>query len=66
MIAKLPICISKQANLEFFDHPTGINIWTKFSSYVCPNQSVAKTLAIFAGDQIRRDRRIKSLGVSPA
>ena len=25
-----------------------------------------KSLAIFAGDQIRRDRRIKSPGVSPA
>ena len=29
---------------------------------VCPHQSVA----IFAGDQIRRDRRIKSSGVSAA
>ena len=29
---------------------------------VCPRQSVAK----IAGDQIRRDRRIKSPGVSPA
>ena len=31
---------------------------------VCPHQSVAKSLAIFAGDQIRRDQRIKSPGVS--
>ena len=33
---------------------------------VCPHQSMAKFAAIFAGDQIRCDRRIKSPGVSPA
>ena len=35
--------------------------------YVCPHHNRwRKSLAIFAGYQIRRDRRIKSLGVSPA
>ena len=38
--------------------------WRKKSPAV--SASIGKSLAIFAGDQIRRDRRIKSLGVSPA
>ena len=52
----------------FIRHPMepGIKAECRIVCKVCPSDLWRKWLTIFDGDRIRRDRRIKSPGVSPA
>ena len=52
----------------FIRHPMepGIKAECHIVCKVCPSDLWRKLLTIFDGDRIRRDRRIKSPGVSPA